>query len=72
MKSNIAENKRGLALDFIKFVNTDQSLIEFSQLTNTTKALQYTMTEDEMSNMSYFGKSVVRLQQESNIVYPYT
>ncbi len=69
MKANIAEEKRGIALEFIKFVNSDVSLKEFSTITNTPKALNYTMTEEEMAGMTSFGRSVMRLKQNSDIVY---
>ncbi len=70
MKANVAEYKRGIAIEFIKFVNSDASLKEFSVITNTPKALNYTMTEEELSQLSPFGQSVMRLKQRSDIVYP--
>lgn len=72
MKSNIEEWKKPLALDFIAFVNSDESLVEFTQVTNTPKDLNYEMTEDEMSSMTYFGRSVMKLKAQSDIVYPYS
>lgn len=70
MKSNIEEWKKPIALDFIMFANTNASLVEFTQITNTPKALNYPMTEEEMGEMSYFGRSVMELKQNSDIVYP--
>ncbi len=70
MKANIAESKRDIAIEFIKFVNSDVSLKEFTTITNTPKALDYTMTEEEMAQMSPFGRSVLNLKQTSDIVYP--
>ncbi len=70
MKANIAEHKRAIAIEFIKFVNSDESLKEFSAITNTPKALNYTMTDEEMSKMSPFGRSVMKLKLASDIVYP--
>ncbi len=70
MKANVAEYKRDIAIEFIKFVNSDESLKEFSIITNTPKALNYTMTDEEMSQMSPFGRSVMKLKQVSDIVYP--
>lgn len=71
MKANIAEWKKSLAYDFIKFCNSDESLVEFTQITDTPKALDYTMTEQQMSKMSPYGRSVIALKQNSDIVYPY-
>ena len=71
MKANIADWKKDLAYDFIKFCNSDESLVEFTQITDTPKALNYTMTEEQMNKMSPYGKSVITLKQNSDIVYPY-
>ncbi len=72
MKANIAPEKRDIAIEFIKFVNSDQSLKEFSTITNTPKALNYTMTEAEMAGMTNFGRSVMKLKQSSDIVYAFS
>ena len=72
MKANIAEWKKPIALDFIKFANSNQALAEFSQNTNTPKALKYEMTAEQMNGMTYFGRSVMELQSNSDIVFPYS
>ena len=72
MKANIADWKKPIALDFIKFCNSDASLVEFTQITDTPKAFNYTMTEAEMNEMSPYGKSIMKLKQKSDIVYPYS
>lgn len=72
MKSNIEDWKKPLALDFIAFVNSQESLVKFTQSTNTPKALEYTMSEDEMKGMTHFGRSVMELKQNSDVVYPYS
>ena len=72
MKANIADWKKPIALDFIKFVNSDASLVEFTQITDTPKALNYTMTDEQMSEMSPYGRSIIKLKQKSEIVYPYS
>lgn len=72
VKANISEEKLPYALDFIKFVNSNASLVEFTQITSTPKAFNYTMTEPEMAEMSPFARSVIALKQKSDIVYPYS
>ena len=72
MKSNIAEWKKPIAIDFIKFVHSDASLVEFTQITNTPKAFKYEMTSAQKNKMSPFGRSVIELQEHSDIVYPYS
>lgn len=72
MKGNIEEWKKPIALDFIAFVNSQESLVEFTQITNTPKALNYEMTADELGVMTHFGRSVMELKQNSDIVYPFS
>lgn len=72
MKSNIEEWKKPLAIDFIKFAYSNASLVEYSQVTNTPRALEYSMTEEQMKKMSPFGRSVMRLKQTSDVVYPFS
>ncbi len=72
MKKNVAEWKKPLVLDFIKFVHTDESLREFTTVTNTVKALDYSMTDDDMQKLTTFGKSLVQLKAASKIVYPFS
>lgn len=72
IKSNIAAAKKDLAIDFVKFCYTDTSLKEYTTITNTPKALNYTMTETEMAGMSPFGKALMELKQTSDVIYPYS
>ncbi len=72
MKANIAEYKREIALEFIMFVNSNESLVEYTTITNTPKALNYTLTEDELGSLTTFGRSVLELKANSDIVYPYS
>ena len=72
MKANVAEWKKPIAMDFIKFANSNQALVEFSKLTNTPKALKYEMSEEQMNGMTHFGRSIMELQSRSDIVFPYS
>ena len=72
MKANIAEEKKALAYDFIMFANTNASLVEFTQITNTPKNMNYTLTEEEMASLSPFGRSVFEVKQNSTVIYPYS
>ncbi len=72
MKANIAEWKKPLALDFIRFVNTDESLVEFTTITNTLKALDYTLDDAAKAKLTAFGRSLVEIREKSDIVYPFS
>ena len=64
--------KKPLALDFIRFVNTQAQLVEYTQITNTTKALTYSLTDEEKEVLTPFGLSLLEYQGKSDIVYPYS
>lgn len=66
IKSSIAPSKIKAAKAFLQFVNTDESLIEFTNVTNTAKALNYTMTDK--SQLSNFGRSYITAKEKSDIV----
>jgi len=72
MKANVEDWKKPIAMDFIRFANSDAALAEFSQVTNTSKALKYEMTEEQMAGMTNFGRSIMQLQSSSDIVFPYS
>lgn len=72
VKSNIAEWKKPIALDFIKFVHTNESLVEFTTITNTPKAFDYKMEDKDLAKMSPFGRSVLEYKAASDVVYPYS
>lgn len=72
VKGNIAEWKKPLALDFLKFVHTDESLIEFTIVTNAPKAFTYELNDEQLAELSPFGRSVIELQKKADIVYPFS
>ena len=71
MKSNVAEVKKNIIKEFIKFANTDESLVEYTITTNTPKALNYSLTNEEKNQMTTFGRSIIELREKADIVYPY-
>lgn len=72
IKKSIDPSKIKVAKTFLQFVNTDESLQEFSVVTNTVKALKYTISEENLSKMTNFGRSVYDLHRTSDVVYPYS
>ena len=41
-------------------------------VTNTVKALDYTMSKEEKEKLTPFGKSLMELKEKSDVVYPYS
>ncbi len=72
IKKTIADYKIDLAKKFLKFCNTEESLNAFTVCTNSPKALNYKMTDENYQKLTYFGKSIYDLHQTSDIVYPYS
>ncbi len=72
INSSVPEERKDLALKFLQYCNTDASLREYSRITNTTKALKYELTEEDRAAMSYFGNSLMDIQEAEDtvIVYP--
>lgn len=71
MKKTIEDWKKPLAYDFIKFVNTHDQLVKFTQTTNTVKSLKYSLTPTEKESLTTFGKSVLNMRETADVVYPY-
>lgn len=71
VKKNVAEWKMPLIIDFLKFAHTNQSLVEFTQITNTPKGFNYTLTDAEKETLSPFGRSIIELKENSDITAPY-
>lgn len=59
------------SLDFIQFLNSDEQLAKFTQITGCTKALNYELTSAQYDSLSYFGKSFYDSYKASDIVFPY-
>jgi hypothetical protein len=73
MKKGLTGEAKEIALDFIRFCYTQESLVEFTQSTNTPKAVTYSISEDEMEGMTPFAKSILNIKNlpTTNVVYPY-
>lgn len=68
VKANTAAWKMPIAIDFLQYVNSDAKLVEFSQITNTFKALNYTMDEEALAKLTPFGRSVYTYRQNTDIL----
>ena len=72
INKNIADYKKEVAIDFIRFTATDASLIEFTQMTSTPKALQYELTDTQLSELTYLGQQVWNFKKDSQVVYKFS
>lgn len=70
IRNGTPEWKVPLAKEFLQFCNTDISLREYSSTTNTLKALNYELTEDDLDKMTTYGKYLYNIKNASDIIYP--
>ena len=57
--------------EFLKFANTDESLREYTVKTNNLKALDYDLTEEDVSSLAYFTQTLIKLKDKAEQVYPF-
>ncbi len=72
VKKGIADWKMPLALDFLKFANTQKALVDYTVTTNMPRALNYVVDDEAKAKMTYFGRSVLDLKERSDLLYPFS
>lgn len=59
-----------LLKEFLKFAYTDESLREYIAYTGSLKGVKYDLTDEDLSKVSYFTKTMIELTKKSEVVYP--
>ena len=72
ISSYTADSKLELAKEFLQFCSTDESLAEYTITTNSMKALNYDLNEEQREQLSYYGREMLNLKSVSDVVYPYS
>ena len=57
IKSGVAEENKEIALKFLQFLYTDESLMEYTKVSNTLKELNYTIGEEDLKTLSPIARS---------------
>lgn len=73
INANVAKRcpeKIELLKEFLKFVNTDESLAEFVVKTNSFKALDYDLTAQQENQVAYYTKTVLEARRNGDVVFP--
>ena len=65
------EYEKALALDFLQFLYTDESLVEFTKYTGCPKSMNYSI-EPILGEVSYYTKNVFEMRARADIVYPFS
>ncbi len=68
VSSSIKESLQEAALKFVQFANTDEQLVQFTQITGTVKGFKYSLTDEQKSKLSPFAKSVVSQWERSDFL----
>lgn len=63
VSANTAADKVAIAADFIQFVHTNDQMVKFTKITNTIKALSYTLTDDDLAELTPYGKSLFQYKK---------
>ncbi len=61
-----------LAYLFVEFVCSDAEMVKFTQSTGLPRALDYTMSEEELSALTYYERQVWDINTGAEIIYPYS
>ncbi|MBP5466008.1 MAG: extracellular solute-binding protein [Clostridia bacterium] len=74
INANVKNNAlmKDLAFKFIRFAHTDESLKEFTKITNTPKSFDYEMSASDLDELTTFGKSVYEIKDNATVVYGYS
>ena len=70
VKAGLNDDMKALALTFVQFVNSDESLREFTVSTGAPKAFKYELTDDDMAKLSPYAKSLLEYRKTADIIYP--
>lgn len=70
VKSGLNEEEQAIAKDFIQFLYSDKMLSAFTRDTGTVRALNYTVSAEDLQKLSFYGKSVYSHKQSSETIYP--
>lgn len=64
-----SESKREILEHFVRYMFCDESLRRFTQETGMLTGIEYTPSEEDYANMSYYQKQLWQLRAESNPVF---
>lgn len=71
INAKVEKWKQPLAKAFLQFVHTDESLIEFTKITNTFKSFEYELDEDDLNDLTHWGRSLYHLHTTAEYITPY-
>ena len=61
-----------LAKEFMRFLHTDAEMSKFSAKTSISRSLNYTVNTEDKATATHFGKSLIEMRSQAQVVYPYS
>ncbi len=61
-----------LAKEFMRFLHTDAEMSKFTAKTSVPRSLNYTVSEEDRATATTYGKSIIDMRQNANVVYAYS
>lgn len=65
INANTSDEMMPVTEAFFKYIHSDEALNIFSRYTNMIRPLNYTITENTLSNMSAYGREMYRIHEEA-------
>lgn len=72
VKAGLADGVKKAALEFIKYITTDDQLVEFTKITGAIKGYNYTVPSEVKSTLSTFTQTLIDYVENADIVYKYS
>lgn len=63
---NTSAEKMDLAIDFVQFINSNDQLVKYTQITNTLRPIAYTMEQADIDKLTPFGRSLYEHKMSEN------
>jgi hypothetical protein len=72
VNGNLEKKKEGVVKAFVQFCHTNTSLAEFTTSTYTCKPYEYTMSEEQLNGMPYWGRELYKMHNEAHFMSTYS
>ena len=71
VSAGLDPNKVELAKLFLKFANTNESIAEFLKVSNFSRAMEYTLTDEQYDDLSLYARNVYETHKGTQFLVPY-
>lgn len=68
VNGNLSENKENVTKTFVRFMHSNESLVKFTQKTSLIRPYEFSATEEDLSEMTYYGMTCYNLYRDSELL----